>query len=75
MERHKINVIPNPSPDSLFIAPILFPRTLSPITMVNNEIILAGFQMGEVEGAMSSLAMVVAGLCTVVAASIFAMFW
>ena len=32
-------------------------------------------EIGEVEGAMSSLAMVVAGLCTVVAASIFAMFW
>jgi len=32
-------------------------------------------EMGEVEGAMSSLAMVVAGLCTVVAASIFAMLW
>lgn len=32
-------------------------------------------ELGEVEGAMSSLAMVVAGLCTVVAASIFAMFW
>ncbi len=32
-------------------------------------------EIGEVEGAMSSLAMVVAGLCTVVAASIFAMLW
>ena len=32
-------------------------------------------EIGEVEGAMSSLAMVVAGLCTVVAASVFAMFW
>lgn len=32
-------------------------------------------ELGEVEGAMSSLAMVVAGLCTVVAASVFAMFW
>ena len=32
-------------------------------------------ELGEVEGAMSSLAMVVAGLCTVVAASIFAMMW
>lgn len=32
-------------------------------------------EMGAVEGAMSGLAMVVAGLCTVVAASVFAMFW
>lgn len=32
-------------------------------------------EMGEVEGAMSSLAIVVAGLCTVVGASIFAMLW
>lgn len=32
-------------------------------------------EIGEVEGAMSSLAMVVAGLCTVIAASIFAMLW
>lgn len=32
-------------------------------------------EMGEVEGAMSSLAMVVAGLCTVIVASVFAMFW
>lgn len=32
-------------------------------------------EMGEVEGAMSSLAIVVAGLITVVGASIFAMFW
>ena len=35
----------------------------------------SAMEMGEVEGAMSSLAMAVAGLCTVVAASIFAMFW
>ena len=32
-------------------------------------------EMGEVEGAMSSLAIVVAGLITVVSASVFAMFW
>ena len=32
-------------------------------------------EIGEVEGAMSSLAMVVAGLCTVIVASVFAMFW
>ena len=32
-------------------------------------------EMGEVEGAMSSLAIVVAGLCTVVGASVFAMLW
>ncbi|MBQ8802044.1 MAG: LrgB family protein [Tyzzerella sp.] len=32
-------------------------------------------EMGEVEGAMSSLAIVVAGLCTVIVASVFAMFW
>ena len=32
-------------------------------------------EMGEVEGAMSSLAIVVAGLITVVGASVFAMFW
>lgn len=32
-------------------------------------------EMGEVEGAMSSLAIVVSGLCTVVAASVFAMLY
>lgn len=32
-------------------------------------------EMGEIEGAMSSLAIVVAGLITVVGASAFAMFW
>lgn len=32
-------------------------------------------EMGEIEGAMSSLAIVVAGLITVVGASVFAMFW
>ena len=32
-------------------------------------------EMGETEGAMSSLAIVVAGLCTVVGASVFAAFW
>ncbi len=32
-------------------------------------------EMGEVEGAMSSLSIVVAGLCTVVGASVFAMLW
>lgn len=32
-------------------------------------------EMGEVEGAMSSLAIVVTGLITVVGASVFAMFW
>ena len=32
-------------------------------------------ELGEVEGAMSSLAMAVAGLCTVIAASVFAMLW
>lgn len=32
-------------------------------------------EMGEIEGAMSSLAIVVTGLLTVVGASIFAMFW
>lgn len=32
-------------------------------------------ELGPVEGAMSSLAIVVAGLCTVAGASVFAMFW
>ena len=32
-------------------------------------------EMGEIEGAMSSLAIVVSGLCTVVAASVFAMLY
>ena len=32
-------------------------------------------EMGEVEGAMSSLAIVVSGLCTVVCASVFANFY
>jgi predicted murein hydrolase (TIGR00659 family) len=32
-------------------------------------------EMGEVEGAMSSLAIVVSGLCTVVGASVFAALW
>lgn len=32
-------------------------------------------EMGEVEGAMSSLAIVVAGLCTVIGASVFAVLW
>ena len=32
-------------------------------------------EMGEVEGAMSSLSIVVAGIVTVVGASVFAMFW
>ena len=32
-------------------------------------------ELGEVEGAMSSLAIVVCGLCTVVGASIFSYIW
>ncbi len=32
-------------------------------------------EMGEIEGAMSSLAIVVSGLCTVVCATVFANFW
>lgn len=32
-------------------------------------------EMGEVEGAMSSLSIVVAGLLTVIGASVFAQFW
>lgn len=32
-------------------------------------------EMGEVEGAMSSLSIVVSGILTVVGASLFAMFW
>lgn len=32
-------------------------------------------EIGEIEGAMSSLAIVVAGLCTVAGASVFAMLW
>ena len=32
-------------------------------------------EMGEVEGAMSSLAIVVAGICTVIGAAVFVQFW
>lgn len=50
LEKHRMNVYPNPSPDSLFLAPILFPRTLSPLNLVDNEMLIAGFLMAEVEG-------------------------
>lgn len=50
LEKHQINVFPNPSPDSLFLAPTLFPRTLSPLNLVNGEMLVPGFLMAEVEG-------------------------
>lgn len=50
LKKHQINVFPNPSPDSLFLAPILFPRTLSPLRLVNDEMLIPGFLMAEVKG-------------------------
>ncbi len=50
LEKHLINTYSNASPDSLFIAPVLFPRTNSPLTVVGDKMLMAGFMMGEVEG-------------------------
>lgn len=50
LEKYPINVISNPSPDSLFIGPTVFPRTASPLTLVGNKMLMAGFMMGEVDG-------------------------
>lgn len=50
LEKHLIQVIPNPSPDSLFLAPTLFPRPQSPMRLVGNEMLIPGFLIAEVEG-------------------------
>lgn len=50
MEKHVVHVIPNPSPDSLFLAPTLFPRTNSPMRLIDNQLLIPGLLMAEVEG-------------------------
>ena len=50
MEKHLLQVLPNPSPDSLFLAPVLFPRIQSPMRLIGEEILIPGFLMAEVEG-------------------------
>ena len=50
LEKHLIQVFPNPSPDSLFLAPTLFPRPQSPMRLVGNEMLIPGFLIAEVEG-------------------------
>lgn len=50
LEKHLINTYSNAFPDSLFIAPVLFSRTNSPLTVVGDKMLMAGFMMGEVEG-------------------------
>ena len=50
LEKHLIQVFPNPSPDSLFLAPTLFPRPQSPMRIIGNEMLIPGFLIAEVEG-------------------------
>lgn len=50
MEKHLLHIIPDPSPDSLFLAPTLFPRTNSPIRQLDNLLLVPGLLMAEVEG-------------------------
>lgn len=50
LEKHLIQVLPNPSPDSLFLAPTLFPRPQSPMRLIGNEMLIPGFLIAEVEG-------------------------
>lgn len=49
-EKYKINISRNFTADSLFIAPLLFPRTNSPLTKVGDELLIAGFFPNEFEG-------------------------
>lgn len=49
-ERFKIKISQNFTADSLFIAPLLFPRTNSPLTKVGDELLIAGFFPNEFEG-------------------------
>ena len=50
LEKEQLTVPFNLSPDSLFFAPILFPRTNSPLQIVGDEMLIAGFMMTEIEG-------------------------
>lgn len=50
LEKHVIHVLPNPSPDSLFLAPTLFPRPQSPMRLIGDEMLIPGFLIAEVEG-------------------------
>ncbi|MBQ8601473.1 MAG: DUF4221 family protein [Bacteroides sp.] len=50
LDKDYIIVNPNPSPDSLFLAPTLFPRTNSPLKLLNGNLLIPGFLMAEAEG-------------------------
>lgn len=50
LEKHLVQVISNPSPDSLFLAPTLFPRPQSPMRLIGSEMLIPGFLIAEVEG-------------------------
>lgn len=49
-EKHKWEMSRNLTPDSLFIAPLLFPRTNSPLIKVGDELLIAGFFPNEFKG-------------------------
>lgn len=49
-EKYKLEISRNFASDSLFIAPLLFPRTNSPLTKVGDELLIAGFFPNEFEG-------------------------
>lgn len=49
-DKIKIAISPNLTSDSLFIAPLLFPRTNSPLTKIGDELLIAGFFPNEYEG-------------------------
>lgn len=49
-ERHKLKMSLNLTPDSLFIAPLLFPQTNSPLTKLGDELLISGFFPNEFEG-------------------------
>lgn len=49
-EKIKIAISPNLTPDSLFMAPLLFPRTNSPLMKVGDELLIAGFFPNEIDG-------------------------
>lgn len=53
-EKYKLTVQRNLSKDSLFIAPLLFPRTNSPLVKMGDELLIPGFLPNEFEGENST---------------------
>lgn len=49
-EKYKLGIHPNLTPDSLFITPMLFPRTNSPLIKIGDELLIAGFFPNEIAG-------------------------